>query len=113
MTKLANLKSHLNSNQLTELGLQRIMDQLASISPAGLEYAMTDEGIIDQDTLIDWLKSRIKTNVDQGYFDYVPIEAHELQVVSDSDDIWWTLNAYERVERLSAVDVEVVIDDIA
>ena len=109
---LKQLKNKLIHDGTYFYSAEGVMARLIGKDPDGLDEALNDNGVIDQDTLVDWLKSRIKDNVDQGYYDYVPTEVKELGEVTKNSDQYWILNAYQRVQRLNNAVVLAVVDEI-
>lgn len=83
---LNQLKNELLNDGTYYYGTERAISKLIENDPDGLDKALNDNGIIDQDTLVDWLKSRIKENVDEGYYDYLLTKVNELDKVTDSSD---------------------------
>ena len=110
MTDIEKLSN--NESIKENVALQKMVSRIVSLDLPGTDEALADTGIIDRDSLIDWLKAKIKENVNGGYWDYVPTEASELQHVGNSDDEYWLLDAYERVNQLSAPDIEAFADDL-
>lgn len=109
---LKQLKNQLIHDGTYFYGAESVMTKLIDKDPDGLDEALDDNGVIDKETLVEWLKSRIKDNLDQGYYDYVPTEVKELDEVTKSSDQYWILNAYQRVQHLNNAVVLAVIDEM-
>lgn len=105
--KLANDKT-IKTNAI----LQKLVSKIVSLDLPNTDEALSENGIADRASLIDELRFKLQQNAKQGYFGYLIIESKELNEVADSDNQWWLIDAYERVNKLSVPDVEAFADDL-
>lgn len=101
-----------NKSIKTETILQKMVSRIVSLDLPNTDKALSDNGIADRESVLDWLKAKLKNNIDDMYWNYVPTEASELQKIGNSGAQWWLVDAYELVNKLTVPDVEAFADDL-